>query len=140
MRKGRMLWSILKRTHAEKILYGFAGYFFLSALIIMVAEPEINKYGDAVWYSFSIITSIGFGDIVAVTTIGRGASIVLGLYGALVLAVIPGIVASYYMEVVKLKTNESTEKFLYQLEHLDKLSKEELAELSNKIKKRKVKL
>jgi hypothetical protein len=38
------------------------------------------------------------------------------------------------MEKVKLNQNESIEQFLDQLEHLPDLSKEELADLSEKVK------
>lgn len=140
MKRGKMFWSILKRTNADKIIYGFAIYFFISCAVIMLAEPGIHRYGEAVWYSFSVITTIGFGDFVAVTVIGRAASILLGLYGVIILALIPGIVASYYMEIVRLRTKESAEAFLYQLEHLEDLSQEELGELSKKIRNRKMRI
>lgn len=135
MGRGKLFWSILKRTNADKVVTGFIVYFFVTALGIMLVEPGITTYGDAVWYSFSIITSIGFGDLVAVTTMGRVLSIIVGIYGLIVLAFIPGIITSYYMEIVKVKMNESMEMTLYQLEHLEQLSKEELKEVSQKVKK-----
>jgi voltage-gated potassium channel len=58
----------------------------------------------------------------------------LGLYAALIFSFIPGLISSYYMEKVKLNQNESIEQFLDQLEHLPDLSKEELADLSEKVK------
>lgn len=140
MKKGKMFWSILKSTYADRFVYGFLVYFFISSFIIMLAEPGIHRYGEAVWYSFSVITTIGFGDFAAVTVIGRAASILLGLYGVIILAMIPGIVTSYYMEVMKMRTRESAEVFLYQLEHLEELSEEELKELSEKIKNRKIRI
>ena len=135
MRQGKIFWSILKRTHADKIVTGFGMYFLISALVIMLAEPGIHRYGESIWYCFSVITTIGFGDFTAVTVIGRTASIILGLYGVIVLAIIPGIVATYYMEVVNFG-----EAFMYKLEHLDELSKDELKEISEKVKSRKFKL
>ena len=107
MRQGKIFWSILKRTHADKIVTGFGMYFLISALVIMLAEPGIHRYGESIWYCFSVITTIGFGDFTAVTVIGRTASIILGLYGVIVLAIIPGIVATYYMEVVNFKNGDS---------------------------------
>ena len=140
MRQGKIFWSILKRTHADKIVTGFGMYFLISALVIMLAEPGIHRYGESIWYCFSVITTIGFGDFTAVTVIGRTASIILGLYGVIVLAIIPGIVATYYMEVVNFKNGDSGEAFMYNMEHLDELSKDELKEISEKVKSRKFKL
>lgn len=140
MKQGKLFWSILKRTHADRIVTLFVLYFLGCALFIMLVEPDIHRYGEAIWYCFSVITTIGFGDFTAITTLGRAASIVLGLYGVIVLAIIPGIVTSYYVEVINIKNRESGEAFLYKLEHLDELSQEELKELSEKVKKRKFKL
>ncbi len=57
------------------------------------------------------------------------------LYTILIVGMIPAIVVSYYLEVVKIREKETSTHFLYKLEHLPELSKEELAELSEKIKK-----
>lgn len=140
MRQGKVFWSILKRTHADRIVTMFFLYFLVCGAFIMIVEPGIDNSGDAIWYCFSVITSIGFGDFTAVTTLGRVATIVLGLYGVIVLAIIPGIVASYYMEIVNVRNKESGEMFLHKLEHLDELSREELKELSEKVKNRKFKI
>lgn len=64
----------------------------------------------------------------------------LGLYGVIVLAIIPGIVVTYYMEMVNFKNGDSGEAFMYKLEHLEELSKAELEEISGKVKSRKFKL
>lgn len=134
MRKGKVFWSILKRTNSDKIATGFIIYFLISAFFIMMTEPDIHRYGESIWYCFSVVTTIGFGDFAAVTVAGRILSIILGIYGVIVLALIPGIVASYYMEMVKIRANESIEVFLDKLERLDELSEEERRELSKKIK------
>lgn len=135
MKKGKVFWSILKRTNTDKIAAGFGLYFLASALFIMIMEPGIHRYGEAVWYCFSVVTTIGFGDITAVTVLGRTATVILGIYGVIVLAIIPGIVVSYYMEIVKIRAKESAEEFLYKLEHLEEMSKTELKELSEQAKK-----
>ena len=50
-------------------------------------------------------------------------------------AMVPGVVVSYYTEYLKSKENETISTFLEKLEHLPELSKEELTELSEKVKK-----
>ena len=45
-----------------------------------------------------------------------------------------------YMEVVNFKNGDSAEAFMYKLEHLDELSRDELKEISEKVKSRKFKL
>ena len=57
-----------------------------------------------------------------------------------IVALIPGILVSYFIEFNKIKSNESVVAFLDQLEHLDTLSKEKLRELSKKVKNRRYRL
>ena len=49
-------------------------------------------------------------------------------------AVIPGVVVSYYLEVIHRRENEKLMNFMDTLEHLPEMSEEELAEISLKIK------
>ena len=47
MRRLKVLAGILKRTRADKILVGFIVFLFAVAAVIELAEPDINRYGDA---------------------------------------------------------------------------------------------
>lgn len=129
------MWNVLKRTGTDKLLYGYLLAFIVIAILIVIVEPNINSVQDGIWYCFSVMTTIGFGDLLSVTLIGRILSIILSVYSILMIAVIPGVITSFYMEMVKLKSNDSMEKFMSDLERLPELSKEELAELSEKVKK-----
>lgn len=135
MKQLRMLWMILKRTHASKILITFVVNLFVVALLVLIVEPHISTYLDSLWYCYVSIATIGFGDIVAVTFIGRILTVYLSLHAILVIAIIPGIITSYYMEVVSRREKETTTLFMDKLEHLPELSKEELQEIADKIKK-----
>lgn len=135
MKRSKLIWRILKRTGAVKLIYGFLAVFFIISIAIMLIEPNINTFSDSVWYCFSVMTTIGFGDITAVTLIGRILSVILSIYSILIIAVIPGVLTSYYIETIKLRANDSIEKFLYDLEHLPELSQKELEELSERVKK-----
>lgn len=135
MKRLRIFWIILKRTHADKILSTFIINLFIVAIFVQLVEPEINTYLDSLWFCFVSFTSIGFGDIVPVTLIGRLLTVYITLHAILVLAIIPGIVTSYYIEIVARKEKESATILLDKLERLPELSKEELTALSEKIKK-----
>lgn len=135
MKRRKILWRVLKRTGAVKLLCLYLILLAIATIVIMIVEPNINSFFDSLWYCFSVLSTVGFGDYVAITVIGRVMSIVLSIASILVIAVIPGIVTSFYLEWGKLKSNESIEKFFYDLERLTELSKEELAEFSEKVKK-----
>ena len=135
MKKTRLIKIILKRTGALKFLTTYIIIFAGVSIGVWIVEPNIKTPIDSVWYCFSVATTIGFGDITAVTILGRAMSIFLSICPILIIAVVPGIITSYYIESTKIKENESIAKFLDDLEHLPELSKEDLQSLSKKVKK-----
>ena len=135
MNKLRILKRILRQTGADRILGGFLLFFLVCALIVLLTEPTIKTYGDALWYCFAIVTTIGFGDIVTTTFAARIVSVVLSAYAILVIAIITGIVVSYYNEIVALRKNETLTSLMDKLENLPNLSKEELENISRNVKR-----
>ena len=140
MKKFKILWKIIKLAALDKVVYGFIIFVLLNAFILDFVEPSIKDYSDAIWYSFVSFTTIGFGDFVATTFIGRISTMFLAFYGILIVGIIPGVIVSYYQEVMNIKKNNNISNFLTDLEKLPELSKEELIELSNKVKKYRYKL
>lgn len=136
VKKSRLLWGILKQTKTDKIIFGFVLFIFIDAAVILIAEPDINRYVDALWYCYTVISTAGFGDLVVITLIGKIASILLTIYSMFVIAIITGVVVNYYTQVVKAQQEDTVTTFLDKLQHLPELSKEELQDISEKVKKR----
>lgn len=135
MKKLRILWRILKHTHADRILLGFVLFLLCAAFIIQIAEPGINRYGDALWYCYAVISTAGFGDIVAVTFIGKTCSVLLTIYTLFVVAIVTGVVVNFYTQLVDIKRKETLTAFMDKLERLPELSREELEQISGNIRK-----
>ena len=96
-----MLQSIVRRTYAAEILFGLLMLILSSSWVLMYMEEGIANYKDALWYCFALVTTIGFGDITAVTDLGRTMSVVLGIYGIIVVALITSIIVNFYGEIKK---------------------------------------
>ena len=135
MKRLRILKGVLKRTHADRLISGFVVFFLLDAFLIMLVEPGITNYRDAIWYCYAVFSTAGFGDLVAVTVPGRILSIFLTVYTILIVALVTGVVVAFYNDVVSMEYKASKAEVLDKLEKLEKLSKEELSELSEKIRK-----
>ena len=73
--------------------------FISCSFYFSVMEDDMTSFGDGLWYSFAVITTIGFGDITAKTIIGRFLTVILGLYGIIVTASITSVIVNYYNEV-----------------------------------------
>lgn len=120
---------------ADKVMYSYIICFFIISVIIWKFEPNIKSYSDSLWFCFATSTSIGYGDVIAISFIGRILSVVLSIYSIGVIAIITAVITSFFMEQAKIRAKESAREFIDNLQHLDELSKEELKELSEKVKR-----
>lgn len=96
--KVKTLFKIIIRTFAFEIILGLLTLIVAASLVFMYFEDGIPTFGDGLWYSFAVVTTIGFGDFVATTVIGRIVTVLLGIYGIVVVAVITSIIVNFYNE------------------------------------------
>ena len=61
------------------------------------ANPDINSAGDAVWWSIVTVTTVGYGDIVPVTPLGKVIGVILMFTGIGIIGVLSGTIASYFL-------------------------------------------
>ena len=72
-----------------------------------MVEPTITTFWDGMWYSFAVVTTIGFGDFAATTLVGRILTVVLGIYGIVVVAIMTSVIVNFYNAVsAKEKTSD----------------------------------
>lgn len=140
MKKLKIMWKILKMTSVDKIIYVFLLYILGMSFVLKAIEPGFHSVWDGIWYCFVTFTTVGFGDLVVTTVLGKVLSILLMIYGLIVVAFMTGTLVNYYQEIMKIKANDNMTLFMDQLERLPELSKEELTNMANVVKKRKYKL
>jgi voltage-gated potassium channel len=133
MERLKLLRVVMRRLQFDRIIAGFVVFLFVASAIIAAVEPGIHGLGEGLWYSFVACTSIGFGDLVAVTFTGRLLTVIITIYEILIVAMFSGVVVSYYLEVVHRRENETLTAFLDRLEHLTELSDEELSEMQDQV-------
>ncbi len=135
MKRLRVLSGILKRTKTNQILIAYLIFVLCSALAILLVEPDITRYIDALWYCYAVISTAGFGDIVVTTLFAKIVSLLVTIYSTLVIAIVTGVVVNFYTELTELSRKETLTAFMDKLEHLDDMSKDELKEISIQVKK-----
>lgn len=99
--------------HAGGTLRGKVGVYvvgsvtlvvFVSALAVLDAERDaggnIDDSGDAVWWSLTTISTIGYGDFYPTTGTGRLVAVGLMLAGIALLGIVTAAVASWLVERV----------------------------------------
>jgi voltage-gated potassium channel len=79
-------------------------YVLISALVIFNVEPEsFNSFFDAIYWATVSLTTMGYGDIYPVTTIGRIVTMVSSIFGIAIIALPSGIITAGYLDEIKRK-------------------------------------
>ena len=81
---------------------------------------NIETAGDALWWAFSTVTGVGYGDKYPVTTMGRLAGIVLMTAGVGLFGIFTAFVATKFMEPAEEKDVRLEEKVLKELGEIRK--------------------
>ncbi len=134
MKRLRILRDILVRTKTNQILIVYLVFVMFSALLILLVDPAITRYGDALWYCYAVISTAGFGDVVATTMLSKVISVLVTAYSTIVIAIVTGVVVNFYTEITERQRKETLAAFMDKLEHLDSMSKDELREISTQVK------
>ena len=78
------------------------GYIVISALIIFNVEPDsFDCFFDAVYWATVSLTTVGYGDIYPVTTLGRAITMVSSVFGIAIVALPAGIITAGYMSEIQ---------------------------------------
>lgn len=84
-----------------------AAYVLISALAIYNVEPEsFDTFFDAVYWATISLTTVGYGDIYPVTTVGRIVTMVSSVFGIAVIALPSGVITAGYLDEVNKKDEE----------------------------------
>ena len=91
-------------------------YVFLTALIMFNAEPHVNpdtgatvfsNFFDALYWATVTLTTVGYGDMIPVTDLGRFVSMLSSLFGVAVIALPSGVITASYLEELRSQRKEN---------------------------------
>ena len=110
----RIIGNVLKNSKEPLIAVCVLalGYIFISALIIYNVEPDSFKnFFAAIYWATVSLTTVGYGDIYPVSTLGRTITMISSIFGIAIVALPAGIITAGYMnEINKKKDEEETEE------------------------------
>ena len=88
------------------------GYIIISALVIFNVEPDsFDTFFDAVYWATVSLTTVGYGDIYPISTVGRIITMISSLFGIAIVALPAGIITAGYMkELEKDKKEENKQE------------------------------
>ena len=116
--------NIIKKSMVKEIILALLILVVLCSVYFTVVEPNITSYVDALWYSFAVITTIGFGDVYVITTFGRILSVILGISGIAVVAVFTSFIVNFYNEMSKKREERTLQRLLQEARELEEIEEQ----------------
>ena len=114
-----LLETLFNSRRLRTILAALVFFIFLFGYLFYVSEPDVRNLGDGIWWALVTITTVGYGDITPVTTLGRVVASSLMLLGLGLIATITAIVSAKFIQnFVDHHTNDDV------LEKLDEMQLE----------------
>ena len=104
----RMIKGVFKSQKKPLMTVGIlaVAYVLISALVIFNVEPDsFNNFFDSVYWATVSLTTMGYGDIYPVTTIGRVVTMISSVFGIAIIALPSGIITAGFMEELNKKND-----------------------------------
>lgn len=119
------------------------GIMVAAAFSVMYFEPEMDSFGEALWWTLVTITTVGYGDIAPDSPGGRITAAVLMVTGIGMIGMVTGSIATYFVGRIAEKpdpdppTSVAREQLEYvkaKLDELDQLSEEDVRGLNRLVR------
>jgi voltage-gated potassium channel len=93
--------SLLFRHTLFRVAVGITLFALIGALLVIFFERDLNEqfriFGDAIWYVFVTMTTVGYGDKVPITAGGRIIGVMIMLFGMTLLSVFTATISSIFI-------------------------------------------
>jgi len=107
LRLARLARVIMESDGAKRLMerLGRVGLIALGVMVVSdwvayhaehATNSEFATFGDALWWGIVTLTTVGYGDIVPKTTVGRWAGVMIMVTGVALLGVLAGSLASFF--------------------------------------------
>lgn len=128
----------LKKTHLDEIFGVTLLVVLASTLGLYLFDPSINNLFDSLWFVLSTITTVGYGDVLPQSSIGKMIGLITLIIGVLIFSTITGAMATYFARKVLLNEDFNITEHDDNIELLKEnlsFNKENISEVHGKVNK-----
>ena len=104
----RIIGRVFRRSKDALVAVGSLAlaYVLISALVILNLEPDsFDNFFEAIYWATVSLTTVGYGDIYPVTTVGRVFTMLSSIFGIAIVALPSGILTAGYMSELAKETD-----------------------------------
>ena len=127
----RLLGNIKEILFTNGFIYALGSTFIITIMgsigiyIFEYGTESIQNYGDALWWSFVTVTTVGFGDISPSTNGGRFIACILMITGIGFLSMLTSTISTFFFQAIENKKKK--EKIMCNEDSIDKLDISDLS-------------
>jgi len=97
-----------RRTLGSVLVIAIA-YILISAMVMFVYEPStFDSFFDALYWATTALTTVGYGDVYPVSSMGKLISMVSSLFGIAVISLPAGIITASFVEEINKDKEEKS--------------------------------
>lgn len=120
------VYRLLKTNGLEKVLIVAMILLFLIPIPIVLLEPSIETFADALWWAVVTTTTVGYGDLSPETPVGRILAVVLMMVGIGIIGTLTSSITSFFNKENAKGHEKQFLDILRTIEEIDSLSKEDI--------------
>ena len=102
------------------------GTFVMYAVESNVPNTKIKTLGDSLWWVIETVTTVGYGDIVPISNLGRTVALFFMFTGILLITIIMSVISTNFYS--KRMNKEENERRQQEFEHLKKVLVDKLSD------------
>lgn len=120
----KMFTNFIKETSLDKLLMLVVITFISSSLAFFFIDESMS-FMDSMWYVLVTLTTVGYGDIIPRSFIGRIIAVILIIVGILIFSITTAAISSIYTKRIEKETKDEISERLDRVEEkLDRLLNE----------------
>lgn len=104
----RIILNVFKKQRRALLCVGSLAstYILISALVIFNVEPDsFDTFFSAIYWATVSLTTVGYGDIYPISTIGRIVTMISAFFGIAIVALPAGIITAGYINEISNKSD-----------------------------------
>lgn len=113
-----VLKQVLRETRFGQFTLAFLVAFFACSVVVWLTGDSGETFFEGIWFSFQVVSTIGFGDVVTTHIVARIIAMILSVISIFYLAIITGVVVSFFNQSIRARQRNTLENYITRLEYL----------------------
>ena len=115
--------KILSRNHLGTTLMVALAFTLMSGLLIAGIDPAIEDVWQGIWWAWVTVATVGYGDIVPLSTAGKVFGAVVILFGVGFFSLLTASFSAYFISRGEIEIEEEEVEEIYRLKDIEKRMK-----------------